>query len=108
MGKKRDRQADAKRNGRSAEFPVEYSEAEIHKAFRRMAFLLANLVCGIWLILLIASATLDERGPGLGPTLLVALASVPVAYLIPYGLVRAIGRLVVMWRKARARRQTGG
>ena len=76
----------------------EDSASHIHKAFRRMAFMLANLVCGIWLILFISMAVFDDNRPGLGSIAMILAVSAPVAYVIPYGLVRAIGFVVVMLR----------
>ncbi len=70
----------------------------MQKAFRRMAFLSANLVCGIWLILVVTSAALDETRPEPGTLAVVLLISTPLAYLIPYGLVRALGLLVAAFK----------
>lgn len=70
----------------------------IQKAFRRMAFLMANLVCGIWCILVVTSAALDETRPELGTLAVVLLISTPLAYLISYGLVRAVGLLVAIFK----------
>lgn len=56
-----------------------------------MALMFANLVCGIWLILLAATAAFDETPPGAAMlTVLVAIGA-PVAYVIPYALVRLVG-----------------
>ena len=71
----------------------------IRKAFRRMALWMANLVCGIWLILMISMATWDEQRPDLGFFIIMLVLTAPLAYLIPYGLVRAIGLVVVAFKK---------
>jgi Na+/melibiose symporter-like transporter len=90
--------------GSSKTKPVRTSQPEdpasqVHKAFRRMALMLANLVCGIWLILFVTMAALDDNRPGLGSIAIVFLVTVPIAYVIPYGVVRTIGFVLVALKK---------
>lgn len=84
--------------------PVTEGEPDVRRAvsaaFRRMAFLFANLVCGIWVILLVAAAGVWKAPAGPGTVLLLVLGTAPLAYALPYGLVRLVG-LVVGIVKAR-------
>lgn len=77
----------------------EQSAQQIHRAFRRMAFILANLVCGIWLVLVISMAIVDEDRPTGVAIALMLTVTTPLAYLLPYGLVRAMGFVVVLMRQ---------
>ena len=73
--------------------------SQVHQAFRRMALMMANLVCGIWLVLFVVMTLLDDNRPSLGSIAIVFLITAPIAYVIPYGLVRTIGFLLVAFRK---------
>ncbi len=70
----------------------------LRKAFRRMAFLMGNMVCGIWLVLFLASAALDENRPDPVSIILLLFVSAPLAYGLPYGIVRLIGLAVAAFR----------
>ncbi len=83
----------------SGGLPAQNPTQQIHRAFRRMAFMLANLVCGIWLVLFTAALVADEQRPEAGSILILLLVSGPLAYLIPYGLVRGAGFLVAALKK---------
>lgn len=72
--------------------------AAIHKAFRRMAFLFANLVCAIWLVLLAAMTAVGEHPPEGAVLAVLVVIGAPIAYAIPYTLVRLIGWVVVAVR----------
>lgn len=76
--------------------------AATHKAFRRMAFMFANLVCGIWVVLLAATIAVDETPPEGAMLAVLVVIGAPVAYAIPYGLVRLIGFVIAA---VKARRQ---
>jgi hypothetical protein len=69
-----------------------------HKAFQRLARIFANLVCGIWLLLVLGITAMDASRPTIGTLVVLILVSAPVAYVIPYGLIRGLGSLVVMWK----------
>lgn len=70
-----------------------------------MAFIFANLVCGIWVILLAVTTMVDERSPDAALLAVLVVIGAPVAYAIPYGLVRLIGFAVVV---VKTRRRGGG
>lgn len=60
-----------------------------------MAFIFANLVCGIWVILLAVTTTVDDTSPDAVMLTVLVVLGAPVAYAIPYWLVRLIGVVVV-------------
>lgn len=84
---------DRKKNGRSQDSPHDLRTA-VHKAFRRMAFIFANLVCGIWLVLLAVTAAVDEAPPEGAMLAVLVVIGAPIAYALPYALVRLIGFVV--------------
>ncbi len=91
--------------GRKKKPPLQDAPGDLsavtHKAFRRMAFIFANLVCGIWVILLAATAAVDERPPDAVWLAALVVIGAPVAYAIPYTLVRLIGFVVVAVKRER-------
>lgn len=89
-----------KKKPRAAATPDDEAAA-IHKAFRRMAFIFANLVCGIWLVLLLVTAAVDETPPDWAFLAVLLVIGAPLAYAVPYALVRMIGRAVIAVRAGR-------
>ncbi len=75
--------------------------AATHKAFRRMGFIFANLVCGTWVILLAVTTAVHESSPDVALLAVLVVVGAPVAYAIPYGLVRLIGFVVVAVKRRR-------
>lgn len=92
--------------GRKKKPPLQDAPCDLsavtHKAFRRMAFMFANLVCGIWVVLLAVTIAVDETPPEGAMLAALVVIGAPVAYTIPYGLVRLIGFVVAA---VKARRQ---
>lgn len=62
--------------------------------YNQWAWILGQLVCGIWLILFLSLAASDENRPEWWWVGILAVVGGAIAFAVPYGLMRLLGIFV--------------